>query len=172
MRCQRIAILQNLCRRPYLSFMGASSDKEGMTTVTNCAQRGERDGSRAKNDQEWKAALSPQQYRVLRLKATDPRGLHYDNFFEDGAYHCAGCDALLYTSDMKFACGCGWPGFWDCVPKAVREEPDADGQRVEILCNFCDGHLGHVFRGEGFSNPPPNERHCVNSTSIIFRKRQ
>jgi peptide-methionine (R)-S-oxide reductase len=69
---------------------------------------------------------------------------------------------------MKFDCGCGWPGFWTCLPKAVREEADADGRRVELLCNACNGHLGHVFRNEGFSNPPPNERHCINSVSLRF----
>ena len=56
----------------------------------------------------------------------------------------------LYTSAMKFDCGCGWPGFWGCIPGAVRDSADADGMRVEILCNACDGHVGHVFRGEGF----------------------
>eukprot|EP00658_Telonema_sp_P-2_P082436 TRINITY_DN8715_c0_g2_i4.p1 TRINITY_DN8715_c0_g2~~TRINITY_DN8715_c0_g2_i4.p1 ORF type:complete len:187 (-),score=0.76 TRINITY_DN8715_c0_g2_i4:362-922(-) len=94
----------------------------------------------------------------------------FDDHYDVGEYHCAGCETLLYTSRMKFDCGCGWPGFWDCVPGAVREHSDADGRRVEILCTACNGHLGHVFRGEGFDNPPPNERHCVNSTSLVFIK--
>lgn len=135
---------------------------------TNCAQPTERDGRLDIGDAEWKAKLSPQQFRVLRQKGTDPRGMHYDKFFKEGTYACAACNSVLYTSAMKFECPCGWPAFFDCVPKAVREEPDADGHRVEILCNACNGHLGHVFRGEGFDNPPPNERHCVNSTSIVF----
>lgn len=137
--------------------------------MTHCAQVSEKDGSKDKTDAEWRAQLTEQQYQVLRRKATDRRGVgEYDDFYEDGNYVCAGCGTLLYTSAMKFRCGCGWPGFWDCVPKAVREERDADGSRTEILCNACNGHLGHVFRGEGFTNPPPNERHCVNSTSINF----
>ena len=117
---------------------------------------------------EWKATLTPVQYHILREKGTDPVGGKYDDLFDDGEYVCAACKTPLYTSAMKFACGCGWPGFWDCIPKTVREQPDKDGRRVEIVCNACNSHLGHVFRNEGFSNPPPNERHCVNNTSIIF----
>lgn len=135
---------------------------------TNCAQAGEADGSKDFGDAAWKAKLTPAEFNILRLKGTDPRGGRYDDFYGHGTYVCAACEALLYTSEMKYECGCGWPGFWDCVPKTVREEPDADGRRVEILCNACNSHLGHVFRNEGFSNPPPNERHCVNNTSVRF----
>lgn len=136
--------------------------------TTSCAQSNERDGSKDRSWQEWREVLTAQQFRVLRMKGTDPVGGVYDDFFGDGTYECAGCGTPLYTSAMKFRCGCGWPGFWDCLPKAVLEVPDADGRRVEIQCNACNGHLGHVFRGEGFANPPPNERHCVNSTSVRF----
>lgn len=129
----------------------------------------ERDGSKDVGDAEWQKRLSPVQFRILRKKGTDPRHLGYDNHYpKTGLYACAACHTPLYTAQMKFDCGCGWPGFWDCMPKAVREEADADGSRVEILCNACNGHLGHVFRNEGFSNPEPNERHCVNSTSIEY----
>lgn len=137
---------------------------------TNLAQPNEVNGTKDRSDAEWKATLSADQYRILRQKGTDPRHMPLDRFFEEGEYHCSGCGVLLYKSTMKFDCPCGWPAFYDCVPKAVREEPDADGRRVEILCNACNGHLGHVFRGEGFDNPAPNERHCVNSTSITFHK--
>jgi peptide-methionine (R)-S-oxide reductase len=145
------------------SSMASTSNK-----TTNCAQPNEADGSKDIGNEAWRKSLSPAEYRILRQKSTDPRHMPLDRFFEEGAYLCAGCKTLLYTSAMKFDCPCGWPAFYDCVPKAVREEPDADGSRVEILCNACNGHLGHVFRGEGFDNPPPNERHCVNSTSITF----
>jgi peptide-methionine (R)-S-oxide reductase len=123
-----------------------------------------------KSEEEWRACLTPKQFAVLRRGATDPRGSgEYDSHYptEPGVYVCAGCSAPLYEGKHKFDCGCGWPGFWSCIAQAVYERVDADGsRRVEILCNACGGHLGHVFRGEGFSNPPPNERHCVNSTSI------
>jgi peptide-methionine (R)-S-oxide reductase len=82
---------------------------------------------------------------VLRLQQTDRAGTgEYDEFFEEGLYVCAGCGTPLYTSQMKYACGCGWPGFWTNLPRAVKERPDEDGYRVEIVCNACNGHLGHV----------------------------
>ncbi|CAM9737901.1 unnamed protein product, partial [Phaeothamnion confervicola] len=112
--------------------------------------------------------------QVLRRKATEPRGVSaakggFDDVFDKGTYECAGCGAPLYESSHKFDCGCGWPGFWTNIKDQVYEIVDKDGYRVEILCAHCDGHLGHVFRNEGFSNPPPNERHCVNSVSIAFK---
>ncbi|CAG9577382.1 conserved hypothetical protein [Leishmania major strain Friedlin] len=142
------------------------------TPLTNCAGPQEKDGSKDMSDEEWRRILTAQEYHILREKGTDPVGGKYDDVFDEGEYVCAGCKTPLYLSSMKFACGCGWPGFYDCIPKRVREQPDRDGRRVEIVCNVCNSHLGHVFRGEGFRNPPPNERHCVNSTSIIFRPTQ
>jgi peptide-methionine (R)-S-oxide reductase len=128
----------------------------------------EADGSRDLGEAAWKAQLTTKQFSVLREKATDRAGTgKYDNFYGKGTYACAGCGVKLYTSEMKFDCGCGWPGFWSCVPKTVLAVPDADGRRIEIVCNACNGHLGHVFNGERFRNPV-NERHCVNSTSIAF----
>eukprot|EP00742_Colponemidia_sp_Colp-10_P025936 GILJ01031572.1.p2 GENE.GILJ01031572.1~~GILJ01031572.1.p2 ORF type:complete len:150 (-),score=18.61 GILJ01031572.1:71-520(-) len=139
----------------------------GRMPTSDTALQNVKDGSKDIGEDKWKAQLSSQQYAVLRNKDTDrPRVGKYDNFFEAGTYLCAGCGTPLYTSKMKFECGCGWPGFWDCLPKSVLEVPDSDGRRVEIVCNACNGHLGHVFRGEAFDNPI-NERHCVNSTSIV-----
>ena len=133
------------------------------------------DGSKDTVRENWQKWLTVDRYRVLRAKGTDPRGKTvkrggYDDCFEIGTYFCAGCKTPLYQSGMKFDCGCGWPGFWTCIKDRVREERDADGRRVEILCNACNGHLGHVFRGERFKNPSPDERHCVNSTSLLFKK--
>lgn len=128
----------------------------------------EKDGSKDIGDEEWKKRLSAKQFQILRGKGTDPAFKNeYDQIYKEGVYHCAGCDTPLYTSVMKFDCGCGWPGFWDCLPKAVREE-GADGRPKEILCNACNGHLGHIFRTTRFNNPI-NERHCVNSTSVLLR---
>lgn len=124
---------------------------------------------------EWRKRLSPTQFAVLREARTEPRGITVarggfdDHFVKNGTYLCAACDSALYTSEMKFDCGCGWPGFWTNIENAVAERSDADGRRVEITCSACNSHLGHVFRGEGFSNPEPNERHCVNSVSLKFR---
>eukprot|EP00931_Biecheleriopsis_adriatica_P042741 TRINITY_DN24384_c0_g1_i1.p1 TRINITY_DN24384_c0_g1~~TRINITY_DN24384_c0_g1_i1.p1 ORF type:complete len:188 (-),score=25.37 TRINITY_DN24384_c0_g1_i1:109-672(-) len=126
---------------------------------------------------EWRKKLSEKQYQVLRVKATEPGNmlkfpLGFDDHFESGVYFCAGCLAVgcynvLYTSRMKFECGCGWPGFWTNVKGAVYESLDADGSRQEILCARCAGHLGHVYRGEGYGYCT-DERHCVNSLSLVF----
>nr|CCC53811.1 putative methionine sulfoxide reductase [Trypanosoma vivax Y486] len=140
-----------------------------LNAMTHCANEAQADGSKNVGEEEWRARLTPQQFRVLREKATDTRFGPYFNHFAPGTYHCVGCGTLLYTSAMKFYCQCGWPSFFDCVPLSVREAPDRDGIRTEILCNACNGHLGHIFRGEGFNNPPPNERHCVNESAIYFK---
>lgn len=138
-------------------------DEASRTALPN-----ERDGSKDIGDAKFAEKLTAKEFQVLRQKSTEPPNSgSYNNFYEDGEYYCKACDTLLYTSDMKFQCGCGWPGFWTNAAKAVREEPDSDGQRVEILCNACNSHLGHVFRGEGFKNPL-NERHCVNSICLRF----
>ncbi|CDS12414.1 Putative Peptide methionine sulfoxide reductaseB2, chloroplastic [Lichtheimia ramosa] len=125
-----------------------------------------------KTDAEWRAILSPEQFRVLRQKGTEPPGTgEYNKHYDKGVYHCAACNAPLYVSDTKFDSGCGWPAFFDAIPGAInRHEDNSLGmKRIEITCANCGGHLGHVFQGEGF-NTPTDERHCVNSVSLRFTK--
>ncbi|NTW28230.1 MAG: peptide-methionine (R)-S-oxide reductase MsrB [Coriobacteriia bacterium] len=120
-------------------------------------------------DDEWRALLTPEQFRVLRRAGTDPAfsGALTD-MSEDGRYVCAGCGSTIFCSQAKFHSGCGWPAFYEPIaPDAVEEHADntLGMRRVEIRCAVCEGHLGHVFDD---GPPPTGVRHCINSAALKF----
>lgn len=119
---------------------------------------------------DWKKKLTPEQYQVLREKGTERAftGKYWDQH-EDGVYRCAGCDAELFSSDVKFDSGSGWPSFTEPMNTAnVELIPDNSlgMNRTEVICKNCGGHLGHVFDdGPG----PDGLRYCINSCSLDFK---
>lgn len=124
-------------------------------------------------EREWRAMLTPEQYRVLREKGTEPAHTgNYHNRKDNGMYHCAGCGIALFASTHKFDSGTGWPSFFQAVDERhVGEVLDRSHGMVrkEVICNACGGHLGHVFDD---GPKPTGLRYCVNSASLNFEKEQ
>jgi peptide-methionine (R)-S-oxide reductase len=122
-----------------------------------------------KTEAEWRAALTPEQFAVLRQADTEYPGtsplLHEKR---KGVFHCAGCDLPLYSSETKFESGTGWPSFWDSLPGGIGTEEDTSlfMTRIEVHCSRCGGHLGHVFDD---GPPPTGKRHCINGVALTFR---
>ena len=122
----------------------------------------------SKSDAEWKALLSPEQYRILRRHGTELAcSSPLDNSHGEGEYHCAGCGLPLFRSTTKFNSRTGWPSFYEPLPGAVETTADTSHfmSRTEVHCARCDGHLGHVFDD---GPRPTGQRYCMNGVAMNF----
>lgn len=123
-----------------------------------------------KTEEEWKAKLGLERYRILRQKGTEfPNSGEYNMHFEKGTYRCGACDEPLFESSSKFNSSCGWPSFDESIPGKIEYIKDTTHGmiRTEVVCANCGGHLGHVF-DDGPSET--GQRYCINSLSVAFTK--
>ena len=122
-----------------------------------------------KSDAEWRAQLTPEQYRVLREHGTERAGTSpLDKQYAKGTFACAGCGLPLFASDTKFDSRTGWPSFWKPLDDAVGTTSDRSFfmVRTEVHCRRCGGHLGHVFDD---GPAPTGLRYCMNGVSLSFK---
>jgi len=122
-----------------------------------------------RTDAEWRAMLSPLEYKVMRQERTERAFTSpLDKFYDDGMYHCRGCDLSLYSSDHKYDSGTGWPSFWQAQDNAIGTRVDRKFfmVRTECHCRRCGSHLGHIFDD---GPQPTRKRHCINGVSLVFQ---
>jgi peptide-methionine (R)-S-oxide reductase len=156
-----------------LTLAACSAEDHKAVMETRAEVPAEPAGKVVKTDAEWKKQLTPEQYRILRESGTErANGEVYKEFKHQGkgTYHCAGCNALLFSSDHKFDSGCGWPSFYDPAKAEnvlLKKDNSLGTVRTEVVCAKCGGHLGHVFEGEGYKTPT-DQRYCINGGGLIY----
>ncbi|WP_443020503.1 peptide-methionine (R)-S-oxide reductase MsrB [Shimia sp. Alg240-R146] len=122
-----------------------------------------------RTDAEWRAMLTPLQYKVMRKESTERAGSSpLDKVYDKGVYHCRGCDLKLYSSRHKYDSGTGWPSFYKSLNNAIGTKNDRKLLRVrtECHCRRCGSHLGHIFND---GPKPTGKRHCLNGVSLVFK---
>ncbi len=122
-----------------------------------------------RSDAEWRAMLTPLQYKVMRKEGTERAGSSpLDKNYAAGTYHCRGCDLPIYDAKHKFDSGTGWPSFYQSLPGAVETKIDRKliYARTEVHCRRCGSHLGHIFND---GPKPTGKRHCLNGVSLVFK---
>jgi peptide-methionine (R)-S-oxide reductase len=159
------AVIENLLREPKPTARAEAPATFQLVSDEKPAQK-KGVGRVVKSEAQWKKILTPMQFDVLRKKGTEaPFSGDSKPKKKPGTFACAGCGLSLFSSRKMFDSGTGWPSFWQPIAGHVREHTDEDGERVEVLCARCDGHLGHVFND---GPKPTGLRYCMNAVAMKF----
>jgi peptide-methionine (R)-S-oxide reductase len=157
-------------RRRWLEAAAALAAGWAASTSARAASTPTRADKLVLTEAQWKQRLTPAQYRVLRDEGTEPAGTSpLDKEKRRGTYHCAGCDLALFTSEMKFDSGTGWPSFFTSLPETLGTKTDFKliYPRTEYHCARCGGHQGHVFDD---GPRPSGKRYCNNGVALRFQE--